>query len=123
MDTREIRETRLTEHNPVKGVVEVLEQMGQIQGVMADTESKVVGAIRFLQSVVTFLLFTTGILLWRVFLWEPLNTLLQNFVQGWRGLSEGYQILILSIIGALIAGVVSQVIGSLLYDKLKRMQR
>lgn len=80
---------------------------------------RIVGLIEFLMKSVSFIIFILNILVWRVYLWVPFNNLLEKFGETWTSLSEAYKILFLGFVGALLSGIIAQVVGWLFIERLK----
>jgi len=83
--------------------------------------NKIVRLIEFLIKSTAIIFFILTSLIWRMFLWNPFNTLLDKITEKWSLLTEAYQVLILGFIGAIIAGIVSYIIGSLFLEKIKNI--
>lgn len=94
-------------------------KLAEAQKVMADTDQKLVDIIAFLQKIVSILIFVTFLLVWRVFLWDYINNSLIIMVNGWKGLTEGYKILILGLIGSIPAGIITTIISLVITEKIK----
>ncbi len=74
--------------------------------------------IKELQFIVKIIIFVINLLVWKVFLWNPLNTLLESLVSKFRGLSENYKILILGVIISFFSMIFAQIVGLLIYKKI-----
>lgn len=81
----------------------------------------VVGFVSFLMKNVAVIYFILNLLIWRVFLRDPFNSLLDKITVRWSSVTEGYRVLILGFIGTIIAGVIAQIVGSLLSEKIKNI--
>jgi cell division protein FtsX len=82
---------------------------------------RIIGLIEFLMRTVVVVFFVLAVLTWRVFLWSPSGSLLNKITERWTSLSEGYQILILGFVGAIIAGIIAHIAGQLLMAKIKNI--
>ena len=83
------------------------------------SQKEIVDVIKFLIKSTKLGFFILGLLIWRVFLWNPFFPIVDKISEKWTPLSENYKILILGFIGTIIAGTIAQVIGMLLFDKIK----
>lgn len=77
----------------------------------------------FVSRVLEGIFFILFLLIWKVFLWEPINKIIDTTSKKWLTLSDNYKILILGIIGTFIAAVLAHVIGGLLLDKIKKIAK
>jgi preprotein translocase subunit YajC len=107
------------EQELMKLLVDGLKGSVDNQKEFTDLLDRIIGLIEFLMKSVTVIIFVlTGVVL-KVFFWKPLNDILDKVSDRWASLSEGYQILILGFIGAIIAGIIANVAGSLLLARIK----
>lgn len=83
-----------------------------------DITGRIVEIIYFLKTTIQILFFITGWLFWKVFLLEPTRNLFSFLGERWVSLAPNYQTLILNFFGVIIAGIIAQVIGGLLLDKI-----
>ncbi len=67
------------------------------------TNNTIVEILRIIKS----LMFIINILIWKVFLWEPLKKLLSLMFNNFMLLSETYKVLILGLIGTFFAGLLA----------------
>jgi len=88
------------------------EIIGAFRGIM--------NIIKILERIVALLFFLVGILIWRVFLLDPFNELLNAVFYKWNILPEEYKILILSLIGSIPAMIIAHIVGSILSEKIKK---
>ena len=107
-------------------LVKILEGvMGNLEGMLGNQKEyvklleRIVSLIEFLMKSVNVMSFILGMLIWRVFLWDPLNLLLDRIIGKWAQLSEGYRILVLGFIGTIVAGIISYIVGVLILEKIK----
>jgi hypothetical protein len=109
-----------------KELVKLLEGMiGGLKGTVDNQKDfvklldRIIDLISYLMKSTAIIFFALNILIWRVFLWDPFNSLLGKISERWILLSENYKILILGFIGTIIAGVIAHILGSLFLEKIK----
>ena len=111
----------------IKDTVGVIKNInGTISGVIntqkmtVDTMNGIFDIIKALERIVAVLFFLVSMLIWRVFLWDPFNKLLDVTFYRWGILPEEYKFLILSIIGSIPAMIIAHIVGSILLEKIKK---
>jgi len=100
-------------------MVDVQKDVVNICGKSADAFKGIINIIKALERIVAILFFLVSMLIWRVFLWEPFNKLLEVTFYKWNILPEGYKILILFLIGSIPAMMIAHIVSSMLLDKMK----
>jgi hypothetical protein len=104
----------------IEKIVNTIEKSIDSQGKVVDLQGRIVGLTTSLIRLVSIILFVLTLLVWRVFLWEPFNKLLGNVTTKWSLLSEGYRLFIMDFVGAIIAGIIAHIAGSLILKKIKK---
>lgn len=105
----------------IKTIIRGLHRTVDSQRELIKISNRTIELIRFLKRSIMVAFFVISLLAWKVFLLNPFNTLLNKFGEGWVSLSENYKILILNFIGAIIAGIIAHIVGSLLLEKIKNI--
>ncbi|HCU01229.1 TPA: hypothetical protein DIC62_00280 [Candidatus Nomurabacteria bacterium] len=72
-----------------------------------------------LQKAVSVIIFLVFILIYKVFISEIINNIFENIFQAWKNIPESYHILILSLMGGIPAAIISHIIASILFEKIK----
>ena len=88
---------------------EGIEQQGKLLEIiktMDSTDNKLFDHIKILYRYIAVLNLFIGFFLWKIFLWAYINLLFSRSIYFWTGLSEGYKILILSLLGSIPTGVI-----------------
>ena len=110
---------KLKNDNELK-LLENIGNMIEIQEGTINNVGKIIDIIEVLQKTVAVLFFLVSILIWRVFLLDPFNELLNAVFCKWNILPEEYKILILSLIGGIPAMIIAHIVGSILSEKIKK---
>lgn len=103
----------------LKEITEALGSAVDNQKEFTNALKKVIVAIEFLFKNISLISFILSLLVWRVFLWEPIDILLGVFVGRWILLSEKYQIIILGFIGTILATIIANIASYIFLEKIK----
>ena len=103
------------------GMIDLHKKTSDNMEVIIDNIERIISIIEALQKTVSALFFLVSMLIWRVFLWDPFNRLLDATFYRWDILSEGYKILILSLIGSIPAMIIAHMISLILLEKIKKV--
>ena len=103
----------------LKNMSECLEGTVDIHTKFSNLLGRIIDLIEFLMKITSIIFFVLSILIWRVFLWDPIKAFFNIIGDRWILLPENYKILVLGFIGAIIAGIVAHIAGALLLEKIK----
>ena len=114
-----------SEENSLMGLLEkMVENLRGTVDNQKDFLSILNGIIRFIDFLIkstVFIYFILILVVWRVFLWDPLNLLFSKVSENWTPLPGVYKSFILGFIGTVIGGVIAHIVGSLLLEKIKKI--
>jgi len=105
----------------MSGMLDLHKKTSDNMDIVVDNIGRIISIVEALQKTVSVLFFLVGMLVWRVFLWDPFNRLLDSTFYRWDILSEGYKILMLSLIGSIPAMIIAHIVGSILLEKIKKV--
>lgn len=91
--------------------------------IMANTDDKLFDLIKTLYNYIAVLSLILGFLLWKIFLWDYTNTFFGKSINFWAGLSEGYKILILSLLGSIPVGIIIGIVNHYIVKKIDTQKR
>ena len=111
------RDTDLAEL--LEGLVHGLKGTVDNQKEFSKLLDRIIDLIEYLMRTVSFIIFILSGLVMKVFLWTPLNELMDKLGDKWTSLSEGFQLLLLGFPLGIIAALIGQIAGSLLLSKIK----
>ena len=105
----------------ISGTQDTIGRTIKNQEKLSNLIGRIISLIEFLMRSVSIIFFILGLIVWRLFLWEPLSNFFDGIGEKWSSLSEGYQILILGFIGTIIAGIISYIAGAFLLERIKNI--
>lgn len=108
-----------------EGIIKILREVESILEKNLGILKDIVWIFEKIITILKSIIFILSFLIWKIFLWEPTKIFLHsifNFNKYWDNLSESYKILILGLIGAFISGIIAQIIGGLILNKLIKIQ-
>jgi len=66
-------------------------------------------------------LFISIILFWRLFLWKPFGNFLDVISNRWSTMPENFQFLILGFVGAVLSGIIVDIVSYFILRKIKNL--
>jgi len=93
------------------------------QEIFFELLDKIFSIVRYAIHSIKVISFFIILIFWRILLFDPLSAMFDRMIGKWSALSENYKILILGLIGTLIAGVFAQIVGLLLWEKIKSISK
>ncbi len=97
----------------------IQEKQSKILKTMADTDDRLIDVIAFMQKVISVLIFIIAFLLVQILFGDIINDLIKSTSSHWGRLSEGYRILIFTLVGSIPAGIITAVISHIIINKIK----
>lgn len=98
---------------------DIQEKQSEILKTMADTDDRLIEVIAFIQKVISVLIFIIAFLVVQVLFGDLINDLINSTSSHWGRLSEGYRLLIFTLIGSIPAGIITAVISHIIISKIK----